>query len=991
LWGLAVVGLLVVPSLVAARTPGREPLEKRLGVAVTDRSQYVDVNRINMLVSNIGSFAFDGTNAALEFPKGSGHTAVFAGGLWLGGKINGVTKVAVTAYSNEWFPGPILAGGVPDDPTKPEHKVYKLNRVYSDPVERDAALLDYTTGAVPYGADPVSVQGDGTLNILGDQMTWTVYNEADSVLKATSEEDAGHTGPMGVEVQQTIFAFNRTGALGQTVFLRFRMINKGGNQIDSMFVSVWSDPDLGEFTDDLVGCDVPLSMGFVYNATNDDATYGTSPPCVGYDFFKGPTGYLGTELGLTSFNKYSNEAGGDPDQFVQVYNFMKGLNRDGTPVINPVNNQVTTFVVDGDPVSASGWLDSSPADRRLMLSSGPFQMAAGDTQEVVVGLVIGDADNRLASISLTRFYDSFAQSAFDQNFILAPPPNPPEVVATPTEDSAILSWDASSESYSSVAYGWEGYVVYQGASRSGPWRRLATYDRPNGITTVLDPDFDAESGQILPSVKALGTDRGVAYRHVATDDAFRGGPLRVGTPYYFAVSAYSVGIGQNPQVLESAIVFDPDPNVTTVYTVIPQTPAAGIDLSVATAGPVTKTAAPPNADNVQVVVVDPTQMITADYRVGYKPNGLEHTWYVVRTLGTTVDTLANNLSNDSGDENYPIFDGIQVKLTGPQHPPLASVNYVDVGPNPPGLVPADLPGVFDLCFDFYNCGADYGLHYFGGSALDPADDPTVFRNVEIRFDGGANTGMAYRYIRASGIYQYTDYVPVPWTVWDVDNNIQLSGGFLETGTTSVDGVWQPGTSGIGDREAIFVFAHPYTATADPFYTDPARDDLLAEGGEIDFMYFVWPIATNIPMTIDAGDKYVLALAARSDTDEFTFSTTAPATMNVALAKSELSRIKAVPNPYFAHSTYEINQFNRVVKFTHLPARCTVRIFTLTGELVRTLEKDDASTSQLVWDVETSSALPVASGIYIFHVDAPGIGTHVGKLAVFMEKERLNTF
>ena len=991
MWVVAMAGLLLMPSVALARKAGRDGPAGRLPASVIDRAQYIDVNRVNMLVSNIGSFAFDGTNAALEYPKGSGKTAVFAGGLWLGGQINGVTKVAITAYSNEWFPGPIGPGGVPANPTDPIHRVYNLQRVYADAGQRDADLAAYTAGAVPYGADPVTVQPDGSLNILGDQQTWAVYNEADSVLKATSEEDAGHTGPLGIEVQQTIFAFNRQGALGQTIFMRFRMINKGGNQIDSMFVSVWSDPDLGEFTDDLVGCDVSRSLGYVYNATNDDAIYGTAPPAVGYDFFKGPTGYQGQELGLTSFNKYSNEAGGDPDQFVQVYNFMRGLNRDGTPVINPVTNQVTTFVVDGDPVSASGWLDASPADRRLMLSSGPFQMAPNDVQEVVVALVIGDCGERLKSINSLRFFDSIAQSAFDQNFDLAPPPNPPAVTATAGEGSAILSWDNSSESYSEPPYAWEGYVVYQGESNTGPWTRLDTFDVSNGVQVVTDDDLDPQCLAILESIKAVGTDGGIGYRYTATQDAVRGGPLRVGTPYYFAVTAYAVGIGQTPQVLESAIVFDPDPTRTTVFTVIPQTPAAGIDLGAATVGAVNKTTGVANADIAQVNLIDRTQMIAADYRIGYKPDGLDFDWYVVRTVGTAVDTVVNNQGNYSGDENYPIFDGIQVKMLGPPHPPLASVTYADVGPNPPGLVPADLPGVFDLCYDFYNCGADYGLHYFGGSSMDPATDPLSFRNVEIRFDGGANTGMAYRYIRASGIYQYTDYRPVPWTVWDVDNNIQLSGGFLETGTTSVDGVWQPSTSGIGDREAIFVFAHPYTATADPFYTDPARDDLLAEGGEIDFMYFVWPIATAIPMTIDNGDKYVLSLAKRTDTDFFTFSSSPANPLNVSLAQSELTRIKAVPNPYFAHSSYELNQFNKVVKFTHLPAQCTVRIFTLAGELVRTLEKNDASTSQLTWDIENSQALPVASGVYIFHVDAPGIGTHVGKLVIFMEKERLNTF
>ena len=103
-----------------------------------------------------------------------------------------------------------------------------------------------------------------------------------------------------------------------------------------------------------------------------------------------------------------------------------------------------------------------------------------------------------------------------------------------------------------------------------------------------------------------------------------------------------------------------------------------------------------------------------------------------------------------------------------------------------------------------------------------------------------------------------------------------------------------------------------------------------------------------------------------------------------------AKVKAVPNPYFAHSTYELNRFNRQLKFTHLPAQCTIRIFNLAGDLVRTLNKNDA-TSQATWDLNTKNGLPVGSGVYIYHVDAPGAGTVTGKVAVFMEKERLNTF
>jgi hypothetical protein len=101
-------------------------------------------------------------------------------------------------------------------------------------------------------------------------------------------------------------------------------------------------------------------------------------------------------------------------------------------------------------------------------------------------------------------------------------------------------------------------------------------------------------------------------------------------------------------------------------------------------------------------------------------------------------------------------------------------------------------------------------------------------------------------------------------------------------------------------------------------------------------------------------------------------------------------VRAVPNPYFAHSQYELNRFNRVLKFTHLPARCTIRLFDLAGDLVRTIEKND-NTSQATWDLNTDHGLPIGSGVYIFHIDAPGVGTTTGKVAVFMEKERLNNF
>jgi hypothetical protein len=132
----------------------------------------------------------------------------------------------------------------------------------------------------------------------------------------------------------------------------------------------------------------------------------------------------------------------------------------------------------------------------------------------------------------------------------------------------------------------------------------------------------------------------------------------------------------------------------------------------------------------------------------------------------------------------------------------------------------------------------------------------------------------------------------------------------------------------------------------------------------------------------AGDRLVFRVGGPATPNDYFTFTTHPATRtDVALARDQLNRVRAVPNPYNQLSSYERGN-ERIVKFTHLPVRCTLRIFTLAGELVRQIEKDDDS-SQVTWDLTNRDGRLVASGVYLFHVGAPGVGSHVGKLAVFM--------
>ncbi len=109
---------------------------------------------------------------------------------------------------------------------------------------------------------------------------------------------------MGIEQQATIWGYSQTGALGNMFFRRYLLINKtdilqGVNPrtFDSMYVSMWSDPDVGDSGDDYAGCDTVLSVSYAYNGKGQDAIYGGTVPAVGFDFFQGPlvTGVAGED------------------------------------------------------------------------------------------------------------------------------------------------------------------------------------------------------------------------------------------------------------------------------------------------------------------------------------------------------------------------------------------------------------------------------------------------------------------------------------------------------------------------------------------------------------------------------------------------------------------------------------------------------------------------------------------------------------------------
>ena len=142
------------------------------------------------------------------------------------------------------------------------------------------------------------------------------------------------------------------------------------------------------------------------------------------------------------------------------------------------------------------------------------------------------------------------------------------------------------------------------------------------------------------------------------------------------------------------------------------------------------------------------------------------------------------------------------------------------------------------------------------------------------------------------------------------------------------------------------------------------------------------------------DKYsTSSLPINNDNPAYGFSTNelAPFYNNAQAADSALSLINVVPNPYYAYSSYEENQLDNRIKITNLPALCDINIYTVGGQLIKTINKDDPTITSVDWSLKNEFNIPIASGLYIIHVSVPGVGERVLKWLGVMRPIDLDTF
>jgi hypothetical protein len=771
---------------------------------------------------------------------------------------------------------------VADNPALEKYRIFKIEKNFkqfatTDPAKYARLKKDYLEWPGDDGAPYIDRNGNGTFDaptldqndewsggdeplFVGDQMLFHVSNDANP----SKTNFCYGSDPMGIEVRRLLWGSSLTGVMGNAWFERWTLINKGAYSIDSMYLGYWSDTDLGDGNDDFSGCDTVLQLGYTYNGASSDGVYGI-PPADGYILLQGPlfpssgdtaiftwgqkSGATGNTVGF-SFNKkpgyknarmssyayYINRSSvyRDP-QFnttgaTEFYRYLRGLIWDGRPFVNPktVPPNITPFTLTGDPVAGTGWIDGVAAkmgDRRQLMSCGPFTMAPGDTQEIVIGFNISQGADYLNSVTLLKDAARTLHTVYDLEFNLPSPPPAPVVKVSELSDKIVLDWSdpvtsANTESFSfsilGISYDFQGYNIYQlpsATSSMSEAKKLTTFDLKDAIGIIINDEYNSQLGITQPKVSQVGTNSGIQRYYVIDKDYVNGGPLIKGKKYYYAVTAYSYN--PNPP-FGTKDLENPFTN-STVYMAIPQDAKPGAQhgstpLQTIVTERLSGTATP----TITAQVIDPKSVTGSNYRVVFHapdttavlyyyayadyatpldsflnvPNVTQ--WSVIRT--STGDTVIKRSTDFSANNSSPIADGIQFKVDGYPHfdqdKIIKEATYTPIANN--NLAPTWTYDLFGIPFVkdgfmpttafadgfWIGAGANYGL---------PAYKDTF--KVEIRFANPNDTinkvGWSKAYAYLARVYRgkpsHTDATTGKarsnnW--WTVTNS---TGGYLYEG------------------------------------------------------------------------------------------------------------------------------------------------------------------------------------------------------------------
>ncbi len=584
----------------------------------------------------------------------------------------------------------------------------------------------------------------------------------------------------------------------------------------------------------------------------------------------------------------------------------------------------------------------------LLYGSGYFPMKAGQVERFSMGIMCG--------INLDAFLENkfWVAKAYNENYNFAQAPPIPDVTAIPGDKRVTLVWDDKAEKFRDpiAGYDFEGYRIYR--STDPGWNDLLSVTDGYGVTIYRKPlkifDLDNEySGFMGKSLKGvyldLGTNSGIQHMYVDTT-------VKNGYTYFYAVTSFDHGdsLGTLPptecskfiSLATTGEVEDRGPNVVMVR---PEAPAAGY--------------VPASFENSQILRSPET---TADGNIGYEivfpdliKDGQKY-WITfedstvgqrtLKSLMTKSFTVTNLTSGEvlvdkstafSGEE-LPVVEGFRLKVTNTVE--RLALNSTESAWSDTGMIP-------------FSVSAFY---------LSTAQTDIMPGNFQVIIgDVGIDTSTVY--MRGA---EELKAQPVNFTIRNTSLNKKVKFALRERDVVAgQEGHLTSRTAGNRADEVIFL-TDSLTASWMLTFTSSTTDTIQPGPGDVLTLIFDKPFLAN---------------------DMYEFSTQA-SRIDPKLAKQEMDNIKVVPNPYIVANSWEReNPYSsgrgpRELHFTHLPPRCTIKIFNLNGQLVVELNHEaDIWDGAEAWDLKTKDFLDVAYGVYIYHISAPDIGEKIGKFAI----------
>ncbi|HNR67947.1 MAG TPA: hypothetical protein PKN24_07860 [bacterium] len=587
----------------------------------------------------------------------------------------------------------------------------------------------------------------------------------------------------------------------------------------------------------------------------------------------------------------------------------------------------------------------------MFFSSGPFSLAAGETQFYSMALLFGEDQRQLSRTKKT------IQQIYNASYRFAKPPEKSRLTAVSGDRQVVLYWDDLAEkSWDPFLqeYDFEGYRIYRATDAEFLEARVITdaygkpiyrkpiaqFDLKNGISGLHPIDVDGIKFD-------LGNDTGLRHHYIDTD-------VRNGQTYYYALVPYDRGLvsitttgeigGISPseapsiiKVNEAGVLEYLDINTARVT---PQAPAAGYR------GPQVAddfSHQGPGTGKLDIDLLDAGQLQdghlyrlvfhdTSDFALAVNPD------YSLLDVSDGAETLLVRQPLRDGHAVSPVIDGFVFTV---RNDTAVTVDDAATG---------WLAGNHD-----YLLMAAIDSSLLGRFVPYPAD-------FELSFHANiVDTSQALLFGQKA--------IPVNFMIYNTTEGRQMDFLFRDK---NEDGAFTPGdyiTLAIG------------TALGEPLPTPRSKFKTA-------WAFFFDPEMTEIAHLPTAGDIFKLATRKPfRDGESFSFSINGAA-IDQQAAKNQLEQICVVPNPYTAAASWEprsvfgFGRGERRIYFNNLPQMCTIRIYTVRGYLVDTIEHDmPADNGSEPWDLVSKDGMDISYGVYIYQVDAPGIGEHIGKFAV----------